>query len=119
MGKLKNSIKSAGVFIPLYVWMQQSVAAGLPDVAGPSNGKGKDGNYVEMLQGYFLDFAIFAGPAICTISFLAVAKNVIGTYSEIKDGRKEWSDLAMHGGVGCVLLVMVIFLVDQSKDILA
>ena len=47
-----------------------------------------------------------------------VAKNVVGKYSQVADGRATWGEVGMHGAVGVVLLVIVIFLATQSATVL-
>ena len=52
------------------------------------------------------------------MGFLVVANNCIATYSEIQGGRKQWKDLGAMAGVGAVLLVITIWLLNQASDIL-
>ena len=84
--------------------------AGLPDVADPSTGAVASGDFIGMLQAYGLDIVVLGGLGLSAIALLVVAKNVISKYSMVADGRATWGEVGMHGAVGVVLLVIVIFL---------
>ena len=93
--------------------------AGLPDVADPSTGAVDEGDFIGMLQAYGLDIVVLGGLGLSAIALLVVAKNVISKYSMVADGRATWGEVGMHGAVGVVLLVIVIFLATQSATVLA
>ena len=92
--------------------------AGLPDVADPSTGAVDEGDFIGMLQAYGLDIVVLGGLGLSAIALLVVAKNVISKYSMVADGRATWGEVGMHGAVGVVLLVIVIFLATQSATVL-
>ena len=91
--------------------------AALPDTADPTNAP-SDGNYIELLKGYAFDIAIVLGLILGTIAFLAVAKNMVAVYNEIGTGRKTWGDMGMHGGMGVLLLVFVVYLLTEAAGII-
>ena len=93
--------------------------AGLPNVADPSTGAVDSGDFIGMLQAYGLDIVVLGGLGLSAIALLVVAKNVISKYSMVADGRATWGEVGMHGAVGVVLLVIVIFLATQSATVLA
>ena len=93
--------------------------AGLPNVADPSTGTVASGDFIGMLQAYGLDIVVLGGLGLSAIALLVVAKNVITKYSMVADGRATWGEVGMHGAVGVVLLVIVIFLATQSATVLA
>ncbi|MCY3812125.1 MAG: TIGR03745 family integrating conjugative element membrane protein [Gammaproteobacteria bacterium] len=95
-----------------------SARAGLPDVADPSSGAVDEGDFIGMLQAYGLDIVVLGGLGLSAIALLVVAKNVISKYSQVSDGRATWGEVGMHGAVGVVLLVIVIFLATQSATVL-
>ncbi|MCY3810309.1 MAG: TIGR03745 family integrating conjugative element membrane protein [Gammaproteobacteria bacterium] len=95
-----------------------SARAGLPDVADPSTGAVADGDFIGMLQAYGLDIVVLGGLGLSAIALLVVAKNVISKYSMVADGRATWGEVGMHGAVGVVLLVIVIFLATQAATVL-
>ena len=93
--------------------------AGLPQVADPSTGAVDDGDFIGMLQAYGLDIVVLGGLGLSAIALLVVAKNVISKYSMVADGRATWGEVGMHGAVGVVLLVIVVFLATQAATVLA
>ena len=94
-----------------------SAQAALPDTAAPSVAAA-DGDYIGLLQGYAFDIAIVIGLVLGTLAFLAVAKNMIAIYNEIGTGKKTWGDMGMHGGMGVLLLVFVVFLLTEAAAII-
>ncbi|EDU3718559.1 TIGR03745 family integrating conjugative element membrane protein [Salmonella enterica subsp. diarizonae] len=101
----------------LLLWLPAlPVRADLPKMEDPSRGQG-DG-IMETLQNYGYDIVILMTLDVCAVGFLVVANNCIATYSEIQGGRKQWKDLGAMAGVGAVLLVITIWLLNQASDIL-
>lgn len=101
----------------LLLWFPTLPAyADLPKMEDPSRGQG-DG-IMETLQNYGYDIVILMTLGVCAVGFLVVANNCIATYSEIQGGRKQWKDLGAMAGVGAVLLVITIWLLNQASDIL-
>jgi len=102
----------------LALWTS-AAQAGLPTVADPSGGAVADGDFIGMLQAYALDIIVLGGLLISAVALMIVAKNVIAKYSMVADGKATWGEVGMHGGVGVVLLVIVIYLVTQAAGVLA
>ncbi|WP_231113210.1 MULTISPECIES: TIGR03745 family integrating conjugative element membrane protein [Gallibacterium] len=100
----------------LFAFLPTLVLAELPKMEDPSRGAGK--GIMETIKNYAYDAAILAGLVLATVSFYRVASNVISIYGEIPSGKKTWGDLAMHSLIGCILLVVIIWLVTQASDIL-
>ncbi|WP_154923326.1 TIGR03745 family integrating conjugative element membrane protein [Klebsiella grimontii] len=101
----------------LLLWFPAlSARADLPKMEDPSRGQG-DG-IMETLQNYGYDIVILMTLGVCAVGFLVVANNCIATYSEIQGGRKQWKDLGAMAGVGAILLVITIWLLNQASDIL-
>lgn len=100
-----------------FISMFSTAHAALPSTADPSNAAA-DGDYIGLLKGYAFDIAIVLGLVIGTIAFLAVAKNMIAVYSEIGAGKRTWGDMAMHGGMGVLLLVFVVYLLTEAAGII-
>ncbi|ERF77327.1 MULTISPECIES: TIGR03745 family integrating conjugative element membrane protein [Gallibacterium] len=122
---LKNQFKqilqkvttiSQKIGMTLFAFLPTFVLADLPKMEDPSRGAGK--GIMETIKNYGYDAAILAGLAIAAFSFYRVASNVVSIYGEISSGKKNWGDLAMHALVGCILLVVVIWLVTKAADIL-
>lgn len=112
---MKESVVALGVLASTFVG--EAVAQGLPTTAAPTRGA-DDGNFIQLLQNYAFDIFIFLGLAVATVTFFVVAKNCIGTYSEVQDGKATWGQFGMQGGIGVMLLVFVVFLLTEAADIL-
>ena len=90
--------------------------AGLPEFEAP---EGVDeGDYIGIFQAFAVQIASIAGLIIAAVVFFIVGKNMISKYSEIAAGRATWGDLGMHAAIGVVLLVIVVFLMNQASGIL-
>lgn len=94
-----------------------NVQAALPTTADPTNAPA-DGNYIDLIKGYAFDIGIVVGLIIGTVAFIVVASNMISTYKEIGDGRKTWGDMGMHGAMGVLLLVFVVYLLTEAAAII-
>lgn len=94
-----------------------NVQAALPDTADPTNAAA-DGDYIGLIKGYAYDILIVGGLIIGSIAFYAVAKNMVAVYNEIGDGRKTWGDMGMHGLMGVLLLVFVVYLLTEAAGII-
>ena len=90
--------------------------ADLPTMEDPSRGQGQ--GIMETLQNYGFDIVVLLALAICAVGFLVVANNCIATYSEIQSGSMQWKDLGSMAGVGSILLVVIIWLLNQASDVL-
>ena len=94
-----------------------NVHAALPDTADPTN-TAADGDYIGLIKGYAFDIAIVLGLILGTVAFLAVSKNMIAVYNEIGAGKKTWGDMGMHGGMGVLLLVFVVYLLTEAAAVI-
>jgi len=90
--------------------------ADLPTMEDPSRGQNK--GIMETLQYYGFEIVVLLALAICAVGFLVVANNCIATYSEIQSGRKQWKDLGSMAGIGSILLVVIIWLLNQTLGVL-
>ncbi len=115
MKKWINTVKQALVGASLFAVTQAQAA--LPQTSDPTNAAA-DGDYIGLIQGYAYDILIVIGLIVATIGFITVAKNVIGVYNEIGAGKKTWGDMGMHGGMGVVLLVLVVYLLTEASTII-
>ncbi len=108
--------KVAAVGASLMVMAGQAMAA-LPTTAPPSRGT-TAGNYIKLMQDYAYDVFVFIGLAVATVVFFIVAKNTVGAYGEVQDGKGTWGQVGMQFGIGVLLLVFVIFLLTEAATIL-
>ena len=114
----KNALLSFKAFLgAMLMFGFTNVQAALPDTADPTNAAA-DGDYIGLLQGYAFDIAIVLGLVLGTLAFLVVAKNMIAVYNEIGTGKKTWGDMGMHGGMGVLLLVFVVYLLTEASGVI-
>ena len=96
----------------------QGTMAALPQVAAPKTAPDA-GNYLQLIQFYALDLAVLVGLGIAVVAFVVVSMNVIGTYKEVQTGKKTWGDMGGQAVVGMLLIVAVVFLMNEASTILA
>ncbi len=90
--------------------------AGLPEFEAPDGVD--EGDYIGIFQAYAVQIASVAGLIVAAVVFFIVGKNMISKYSEIAAGRATWGDLGMHAAIGVVLLVIIVFLMNQASGVL-
>lgn len=113
---LKNILtKISFTFLGLSTFAGNAIAK-LPDMGDPSRGKGK--GILDTVQNYAYDYVIFGGLILGVIAFFFVAISTFSTYVEIQNGKKKWSDLATTAVIGALLIVIILWLVNQANDIL-
>lgn len=110
-----SALKTA--FVSFMFFAVSSAHAALPETADPSKAAA-EGDYIGLLKGYAFDIAIVLGLVLGTIAFLAVAKNMVAVYNDIGAGKKTWGDMGMHGGMGVLLLVFVVYLLTEAAGII-
>ncbi len=91
--------------------------AQLPTTAPPTRAT-TDGNYIQLLQNYAYDIFIFGGLAMSVLALFVVVKNTLSAYSEVSTGKGTMGQVAMHAGVGVILLVFIVFLLTEAAAIL-
>lgn len=101
----------------MLIFVFSNAHAALPATANPTN-TAAAGDYIGLLKGYAFDIAIVLGLVLGTIAFLAVAKNMVAVYNDIGAGKKTWGDMGMHGGMGVLLLVFVVYLLTEAARII-
>jgi integrating conjugative element membrane protein (TIGR03745 family) len=93
-----------------------AMVADLPAVEAPTSGGG-GGGLMTTIKGYFQDGIILIGLIIAAVCFLKVAEAGITTFSGVRDGRATWGKFGGIMIVGVVLLVLVIWLLGKSAEI--
>ena len=114
--KSQISQKSAAIGTGLFV-AAGNTYADLPTTSDPTRGA-TDGNFLELLQNYAYDLFILGGLLLATLALFVVVKNVIASYSEVSTGKSTMGQVAMHAGVGVLLLVFIVFLLTEAAAIL-
>jgi len=97
------------------VWAQQA-GKGLPRVEDPSRGQGK--GIFATAQNYLYDGAVMVGLLVSVLCFLAVAWHAVSVFSEVQRGKKTWADFGAVFVVGVLLIVLCIWLLTKSAEIL-
>lgn len=118
LSNVKASLSALTQVLTVSLFMTAThVHAALPDTADPSNAAA-DGDYIGLMKGYAYDILIVVGLVLGCLAFTAVARNCLTVYGEISTGKKTWSDMGMHGMMGVLLLVFVIYLLTEAAGII-
>ena len=106
--------------LTLMFWIPVSPAfsQGLPSSVNPNVGGAPDGNWLALIRGYIADGATVLGLAIATVGLLWVAYTGVAKFNECRTGRAEWSELGVLGIVGAVVLLFMMFLLNQAATII-
>ena len=71
-----------------------------------------------LIRGYIADGATVLGLAIAIVALLWVAYIGIAKFNECRRGRAEWSELGLLGIVAAILLLFLMFLLNQAATIM-
>lgn len=112
---VRKSWARATTLVTLSALSVGNAMADLPAVEAPTSGGG--GGLMNTIKGYFQDGIILIGLIIAAVCFLKVAEAGITTFSEVRDGRATWGKFGGIIIVGVVLLVLVIWLLGKSAEI--
>lgn len=112
---VRKSWARATTLITLSALSVGNAMADLPTVEQPTSGGG--GGLMDTIKGYFQDGITLIGLVIAAVCFLKVAEAAITTFSEVREGRATWGKFGGIVIVGIVLLVMVIWLLGKSAEI--
>lgn len=113
---VRKSWARATTLVTLSALSVGNAMADLPAVEAPTSGGG-GGGLMTTIRGYFQDGIILIGLIIAAVCFLKVAEAGITTFSEVRDGRATWGKFGGIMIVGVVLLVLVIWLLGKSAEI--
>ncbi|WP_431022212.1 TIGR03745 family integrating conjugative element membrane protein [Erwinia rhapontici] len=90
--------------------------ADLPSIEQPTSGGGS-GTYAT-LKGYIRDGLILGGLIIAAVAFIVVANAAISCFHHVRQGKATWTEFGTFVIIGVILLVVVIWLVTKSSDII-
>jgi integrating conjugative element membrane protein (TIGR03745 family) len=113
---VRKSWARATTLVTLSALSVGNAMADLRAVEAPTSGGG-GGGLMTTIKGYFQDGIILIGLIIAAVCFLKVAEAGITTFSEVRDGRATWGKFGGIMIVGVVLLVLVIWLLGKSAEI--
>lgn len=107
---LLSLLISAPALLPL------PASAALPKPEAPS--RGESGGLLKIFQNYGYDAAVLGGLGIATLAFIVVSVVCIGKFQEVSTKKANWSEFFTFMAVGAVILVVVIWLVNEASKIL-
>jgi integrating conjugative element membrane protein (TIGR03745 family) len=90
----------------------------LPTPIDPTIGGAPGGNWLNLIRGYIGDGAVILGLAIATIGLLWIAYTGVAKFNECRNGKAEWSELGVLGIVGAVVLLFMMFLLNEAATII-
>lgn len=93
-----------------------SALAALPSVEAPQSSGGS--GILGQIKGYLQDGIILAGLLVAAIMFINVAIAAGQTFVEVRNGRAEWPKFGAIVVVGAILLVIIIWLLGKSANII-
>ncbi len=114
--KLQHGGASGTALVLLSVMTGRAWAA-LPTLQQPS--QGASGGFMNQMQGYAYDAAIFLGLILACAAFFVVAKNTISAYSEVQDGKGTWGAVGVNFGAGAMLVVFIIWAMTKAAEVLS
>jgi integrating conjugative element membrane protein (TIGR03745 family) len=76
------------------------------------------GNWLQLIRGYIGDGAVILGLAIATVGLLWMAYTGVAKFNECRVGKAEWSELGVLGIVGAVVLLFMMFLLNQAATVI-
>lgn len=92
--------------------------ANLPTPVDPNIGGAPGGNWLQLIRGYIGDGAVILGLAIAIVGLLWVAYTAVAKFNECRTGKAEWSELGVLGIVGAVVLLFMMFLLNEAATII-
>ncbi|KGA36275.1 membrane protein [Pectobacterium brasiliense] len=90
--------------------------AALPPVEAPQSSGGS--GLMGQIKGYLQDGIVLAGLLVAAIMFINVAIAAGHTFVEVRNGRAEWPKFGAIVVVGAILLVLTIWLLGKSANII-
>lgn len=90
--------------------------AALPRPDTPTRGQGT--GLLQLIQNYLFDGLTLFGLALAAVCFIIVAVNALKKFHEVTDKKATWTDFFTLVGVGAVLLIIVIWLINKAVEIL-
>ncbi|WP_245795247.1 TIGR03745 family integrating conjugative element membrane protein [Thioalkalivibrio denitrificans] len=96
-----------------------ALAQGLPTPVAPDGVPADSGNWLAFIRGYIRDGAIVLGLALSVVALIWVAYTGLSKFNEARNGKAEWMEVGVTVVVGAVLLLFIMFLLNQAATIFA
>jgi integrating conjugative element membrane protein (TIGR03745 family) len=96
-----------------------SVMAALPAAIDPTSGAPAAGNFIDYFKFSANDALIALGLLISAAGFFIAAWSTIAKFMQARQGRAEWSEVAITAAIAGLLMVGVSYLLTQSAGIVA
>lgn len=114
---MKYCINRLAITLAAMLTMVSPLAtAALPRPDTPTRGQGT--GLLQLIQNYLFDGLTLFGLAVAAVCFLIVAVNALKKFHEVTDKKATWTDFFTLVGVGAVLLIIVIWLINKAVEIL-
>ncbi|KML70024.1 TIGR03745 family integrating conjugative element membrane protein [Pectobacterium peruviense] len=94
----------------------QSAFAALPSVEAPQSSGGS--GIMGQIKGYLQDGIVLGGLLVAAIMFINVAIAAGHTFTEVRNERATWTKFGAIVVVGAILLVIIIWLLGKSANII-
>ncbi len=105
-----------GLAVLAPVFVMEPALAELPTAVAADGAA--SGDYIEIGKQYFKNGLIVLGLIIATLGFIAVAAGGIAKFNEYRMGRAELGDLGVLAVVGAVVLVLMVYLLNEAAVII-
>ncbi|MCK9987475.1 MAG: hypothetical protein AzoDbin1_03947 [Azoarcus sp.] len=105
-----------GLGVLASVFVAEPALAELPTAVAADGAA--SGDYIEIGKQYFKNGLIVLGLIIATLGFIAVAAGGIAKFNEYRMGRAELGDLGVLAVVGAVVLVLMVYLLNEAATII-
>lgn len=117
-----RGIRCLGLFTA-FAWLMllagPALAQGLPTPVAPGGVGAGSGDWLALIRGYIRDGAIVLGLALSVVALIWVAYTGLSKFNEARNGKAEWMEVGVTVVVGAVLLLFIMFLLNQAATIFA
>lgn len=101
----------------IFLFMANPAWAALPPAPQPTGGAGAGGSMLATIQAFMKDAGLLVALGIALIAFLWVAYHFLADLHEVRTGKKEMGGLWVNGITGGLVIVLVLFLLNQAVTI--
>lgn len=113
----KTALATVAAWAATFFVMPELARAALPAPLDPKSGAPADGDFIDYFKFTANDTLIAAGLLISAVCFAIAGWSTFAKFMQARQGRAEWSEVAVVGGVAGVLLVLTSYLLNQSAGI--